>query len=198
MVLKKKTRYNHNKKSHLTKRRLNKNSNRRTRKLNKQSGGGDDFEIYYKMPAFSKNIYANSIGLNDTNYSGQLENINYKKLHALPEVKPKTIGYFKLEFFYKAYPKAQTQGLISHSSQLSEISFATKEISRTTTLFIPTVTPGTENKNNNINVLIRDFANGTTFVAVTIIIKISKKNKKGDVAYLSPHEKMYFNLMPTK
>jgi hypothetical protein len=190
MVLKKKTRYNHNKKSHLTKRRLNKNSNRRTRKLNKQSGGGDDFEIYYKMPAFSKNIYANSIGLTDNNYSGQLVNINYKKLSELPEVKPKTNGYFKLDFYYKAYPKAQT------TQTTSETHFATKEISRTTTLFIPTVTPGKENTNNNMNVLINTFANGTSFVAVTIIIKISKKNKKGDTAYLSAHEKMYFNLMP--
>jgi hypothetical protein len=95
MVLKKKTRYNHNKKSHLTKRRLNKNSNRRTRKLNKQSGGG--IEIYYKKQGALSfgNISASS------SESTDFKQINFDQLYEYPEVKFDKSGRYKLVFYIK-------------------------------------------------------------------------------------------------
>lgn len=210
MVVKKKTLNNKLKSRSKNNNRTHKKRQlKKTKKQNRnniQLGGGSDIDIFYKAGILKKDIKPIKIGETDTNYSGELVQIPYKKLHALPEIKVKTNGKYRLDFYCKEHSipssssSSSTHTRSSRSSSSSEILFATYTVRRSGTLFHSQSGTISENK---LDYIMNNFAREGRLVALTIIIKIFKEdnnkkdnNKKYTNKKFNFNEKFYFNLDP--
>lgn len=207
MVVKKKTLNNRSKlRSKNNNRTHKKKQLKKTKKQNRnriQLGGGSDIDIYYKTGIIDK-INANTIATNDPNYSAEVKDIQYTKLHELPEIKVKTNGKYILDFLCKPHttlqeiqqstqqstPQQRTRPLTSQqlisqqliSQQSTETLYAKCEVTRSGTIFhtqkitpIPISIP----KYTGIpaNYIKDNFARDGRLIALTIIINIYKKEE---------------------